>query len=435
MKKTILLGAISMIALMGLNQSATAQESPLDTLTNAVNKIQGDIDLFKRIQITGYLQPQFQYIESRGGASYEGGNFNANTDKRFMLRRARVKIAYTTELSQFVFQIDATEKGLAIKDMYAKFTEPKLKAFSLTAGCMNRPFGYEIPYSSSMRESPERGRMSQIVMPGERDLGLMITFQMPKTSPLNFLKIEGGMFNGTGSGAVDFDYKKDFIGNIGIAKTTKNEKVNYAVRTSYYNGGVRQGTSKVFTISKDSLGLNAFSQYKDTANFGAIGKRRYNGVDAQVNIASSVGITTIRGEYIQGIQSGTSSTTASPAAQPTGDTYKRNFNGAYFYFLQNIGQSKHQLVIKYDWYDPNTNVKGDAIGSKVNGPTGKTFVATGANDLKYNTVGIGWIYHWDANVRITAYYSTTTNETSKNLTNWGKDLKDNVFTLRFQYKF
>ncbi len=435
MKKTALLVTIFTVALTGLNYSAKAQNIMTDSISKKLNKIQSDIDLLKRVQISGYLQSQFQAVSSRGAASFEGGNFSANTDKRFMLRRTRVKIAYTTELTQFVFQIDGTEKGIAIKDMFLKITEPRLKAFSLTAGCMNRPFGYEIPYSSSMRESPERGRMSQIVMPGERDLGLMITFQMPKTSPLNFLKIEGGMFNGTGSGAVDFDYKKDFIGNVGINKKTKNEKINYAIRTSYYNGGFRQGTSKVFSIAKDSLGLNAFSQNNDTINFGAIGKRQYSGLDAQVNIAWPIGLTTIRAEYIQGKQPGTSSTNISPAAQPTGDTYKRNFNGAYFYFLQNIGQSKHQLVIKYDWYDPNTNVKGNEIGSKVNGPSGKTFVATGASDIKYSNVGIGWIYHWDTNVKITAYYNTVTNETSKSLVNWGKDLKDNVFTLRFQYKF
>ena len=37
-----------------------------------------------------------------------------------------------------------------------------------------RPFGFEINYSSSDRESPERGRKSQILMKGERDLDFKI---------------------------------------------------------------------------------------------------------------------------------------------------------------------------------------------------------------------------------------------------------------------
>lgn len=434
MKKTILFGVVSAV-LLSKNTSTRAQENPWDTLTTSIQKIQNDMDLFKRIKISGYIQPQFQYIDSLGAPTFAGGNFHANTDKRFMLRRARIKITHTTSLSEYVFQIDAIERGFTIRDMYLKLTEPWIQAFSLTFGCMNRPFGFEVPYSSSNRESLERGRMSQIIFPGERDLGAMLTFQMPKTSRFNFLKIEGGMFNGTGAWAVDFDYQKDFIGNIGINKTTKNEKINYTARVSYYNGGFRQGTSKVFKIASDSLGLNAFLQNKDTVNYGAIGKREYVGFDAQVNIDWIAGITTLRGEFIQGQQPGTSSTSISPSTQPTVDTYIRNFNGAYFYFLQNIAQTKHQLILKYDWYDPNTDVEGDDIGKTVTPKTGKTFARTNATDIKYTTIGVGWAYRWNTQIKFTAYYDMVTNETSKNLTRMSKDLPDNVLTLRLQYKF
>lgn len=436
-----------------MQQTIAQETTPQDTLTGAVQKLHTALELLKRIQVSGYIQPQFQYIDSLGGSTFAGGNFNVNSDKRFMLRRGRVKVAYVTDLTQFVFQMDATEKGFAIKDLYAKFTEPWLKAFSLTVGNMNRPFGYEIGYSSSNRESPERGRMSQIIFPGERDLGAMITFQMPKTSKLNFLKVEGGMFNGTGT--TDFDVQKDFIGRIRMDRSTKKENIQYGLGFSYYNGGWRQGTSKVYSMADDSLGLQAFMMKKDTVNYGAISKRQYLGVDAQFNIDWVGGLTTIRGEYIWGQQPATSSSTASPSVQPIGspvstanlttgavtttipfsDTYIRQFNGAYFYFLQNIMQSKHQFVFKYDWYDPNTNVKGNEIGTKVNAPSGKTFKTTGANDLKYSTIGIGWIYHWDTNVKIMAYYDIVRNETSNNLALWSKDRKDNVFTLRVQYKF
>jgi len=421
--------AITLFALFIYNvKSQEVEQNPIDTLTTSVQKLQSDFILLKKLKIYGYVQAQFQTADSMGISSFAGGSFPINSDKRFMVRRGRLKAAYDNGLSLFVLQFDITEKGMGIKDAYMKITEPWMKAVSLTTGVFDRPFGFEISYSSSSRETPERTRLFQTIFPGERDLGAKITIQAPKTSKWNFLKIEGGLFNGTGGTASDFDYKKDFIGNIGINKTTKNEKINYAVRASYYNGGYRQPTKYIYngfeTLTNGNLGYSVDST---STNKGKIAKREYIGADAQINIDFPFGLTSLRGEFIQGTQPGTSLTSASPSDAPTTDTYIRKFNGAYFYFLQNIMQTKHQFVLKYDWYDPNTNVSGDEIGksgSKLNN-----------NDLKYTTIGIGWVYRWDTNVKITAYYDFVKNETSKNLAGYTKDLKDNVFTLRIQYKF
>ena len=427
LKKTTF--AIALFALFGYNvKSQEVEQNPIDTLTTTVQKLQSDFSILKKLKLSGYVQAQFQTSDSMGASSFAGGNFPTNSDKRFMVRRGRLKATYDNGLSLFVLQFDVTEKGMGIKDAYIKIKEPWMNAVSLTTGVFDRPFGFEISYSSSLRETPERTRLFQTIFPGERDLGAKITIQAPKTSKWNFLKIEGGLFNGTGGTASDFDYKKDFIGNIGINKTTKNEKINYAVRASYYNGGYRQPTKYIYngfeTLTNGNLGYLVDST---STNKGRIAKREYVGADAQINIDFPFGLTSLRGEFIQGTQPGTSATSASPSAAPTTDTYIRKFNGAYFYFLQNIVQTKYQFVLKYDWYDPNTNVSGDEIGksgSKLNN-----------NDLKYTTIGIGWVYRWDTNVKITAYYDFVKNETSKNLAGYAKDLKDNVFTLRIQYKF
>ena len=421
--------AITLFALFGYNvKSQEVEQNPIDTLTTTVQKLQSDFSILKKLKLSGYVQAQFQTSDSMGASSFAGGNFPTNSDKRFMVRRGRLKATYDNGQSLFVLQFDVTEKGMGIKDAYIKIKEPWMNAVSLTTGVFDRPFGFEISYSSSLRETPERTRLFQTIFPGERDLGAKITIQAPKTSKWNFLKIEGGLFNGTGGTASDFDYKKDFIGNIGINKTTKNEKINYAVRASYYNGGYRQPTKYIYngfeTLTNGNLGYSVDST---STNKGKIAKREYMGADAQINIDFPFGLTSLRGEFIQGTQPGTSATSTSPSATPTTDTYIRKFNGAYFYFLQNIMQTKHQLVLKYDWYDPNTSVIGDEIGksgSKLNN-----------NDLKYTTIGIGWVYRWDTNVKITAYYDFVKNETSKNLAGYTKDLKDNVFTLRIQYKF
>lgn len=450
--KHILPSALLMcIAAVNPAKAQVTEPENTDTTLSTLSRYGQELELLKRIKVSGYLQAQFQYADSSGQQSFNGGNFPAGVDKRIAVRRGRVKFQYDSQLndkgwstSQYVLQFDVTEKGLTIKDAYLKFTDPWCGWFNFTAGMQNRPFGYEIGYSSNLRESPERGRMSQILFPGERDLGGMITIQAPKTSTWNWLKLEGGYFNGTGArgpglDASDFDKFKDFIGHLSFAKNTPNEKIRYSGGVSYYDGGFRIDTVDVFKVGKDSLGLTSFVYENKKADFYNVGiatrkaaKRAYVGFDAQISVDWIAGLTTIRGEYIQGDQPGFASSTSSPAAVNTSAIYKRKFNGAYFYFLQNIMQTPWQLIVKYDWYDPNTDVEGNDIGKKVANLAAKAFNAT---DLKYETIGLGLAYRWDANVRITAYYDMVKNETSENLSGYTRDLKDNVFTLRTQIRF
>ncbi|KAK6020457.1 TonB-dependent receptor [Ostertagia ostertagi] len=129
--------------------------------------------------MSGYIQSQFQYAQSAGAKSYDGGDFSQFSKSRFMLRRARVKIDYfvTTKdkfaKALFTFQVDATERGVNVRDMFIRLYETKRHNFSMTTGIFARPFGFEVNLSSAYRETPERGRMSQILMPTERDLGVM----------------------------------------------------------------------------------------------------------------------------------------------------------------------------------------------------------------------------------------------------------------------
>jgi len=417
------------IYVLVLSNVAKAQESGgNDTLAATVAKISSDLEVLKRIKFSGYVQAQFQWADSAGIASYAAGDFPARVDKRFKVRRAEFKTTYEHGGTLIVANIDVTQNGVNIKDAYGRITEQSLKEFSLTAGIFNRPFGFEVPFSSGSLESPERSRMIQILFPGERDLGAMITFQPNSSSAFHPLKIEAGMFNGTGNNVNDFDYQKDFIGNIHWGKSTSSEKVWYAFGVSYYDGGWSNGTKYVYNdIGALSNGNKGFNVDSATSNQYAISKRNYIGGDFQFTADWAPGITTIRGEFIQGKQPGVATSTTSPSSQPATDTYIRKFNGAYFYFTQNIAKSKHQLIIKYDWYDPNTDVSGDEIG--------KTGTNLSKTDLKYSTIGLGWALRWNSNVKITAYYDLVTNETSSNLSGFTKDLKDNVFTLRTQFKF
>ena len=393
---------------------------------------------FDNIRISGYMQPQFQVAESDGAASFEGGNFSQFSRSRFMLRRARLKVDYLLTSKEnfpkalFTFQIDATERGVIVRDMFIRIYETKKNFLSLTAGFFARPFGFEVNLGSSFRESPERGRMSQTLMPGERDLGVMFSLEpLDKKNKYKHFKLDAGFFNGQGqSGTTDFDSHKDFISRFTI-KPYKLKKFEVGAGFSFLRGGWKNGTKYVYASGTASNGDKIFVVDSSVENLGRSSPRHYYGADVQVKLHHKWGETEWRAEYWFGTQPGTSGSTTNPGSLPNSNgnpvpTYVRHFDGAYFYFLQNIVNTKHQLVIKYDWYDPNIKVKKNEIGR----PGTNLSIA----DIKYSTLGIGYVYHFNSQTKIIFYYDIVENEETQ-LSGYMADLPDNVFTCRLQFRF
>jgi hypothetical protein len=161
-------------------------------------------------------------------------------------------------------------------------------------------------------------------------------------------------------------------------------------------------------------------------NMGDKAPRHYFGGDAQLLYKHDWGKTEIRSEYWKGIQSGTANTTINPGTLPSGPTYIRNFEAAFFYFLQNIGNEKWEFVAKYDWYDPNTKVSAKEIGKSGTNLT--------PADIRYDTFGLGLTRYFGDNLKLLAYYDFVKNETTA-LEGLSHDLKDDVFTFRIQMRF
>jgi phosphate-selective porin len=374
------------------------------------------------VKFSGYVQSQFQYGEK--DASLKVGDKNENSEESFNrigIRRGRFKLTATDgKLASGVFQLDVTEKGLGFKDAYLNIKDPWINTLQLRAGIFDRPFGNEISYSSSQRESPERSTVFQTLFPEERDLGAMLILQPAKTSAWNILKLEAGFFAGNGI-KQETDSHKDFIGHLSLAKTVGNH-FSYGLGVSYYNGGVYQGSENVYE-------MNGKAFEKTAANKGEFAKREYVGFDAQFTIENAWGFTQLRAEFLTGQQPGTGESTKSPNAPslPTSDTYIRNFNGAYAILVQDLGALPLSAVLKYDFYDPNTKVSGDEIGNDG--------TSTTKTDLTYSTFGFGALWKISNALRLQAFYEVNSNETSAEIDGYKADRKDNVFTLRLQYKF
>lgn len=396
------------------------------------------IKRFENIIISGYMQPQFQVAQSDGAPSFAGGNFSQFSKSRFMLRRARVKIDYLLKTKKnlpkalFTFQIDATERGVIVRDMYIRLFETKGNFMSVAAGLMARPFGYELNLGSSSRETPERGRMSQILMPGERDEGVLFTFEsLTNKHNLKNFKFDAGFFNGQGVvGTTDFDDNKDFISRL-VLKPQKINKTEIGAGLSLLRGGWKNGTKYVYEYGKANNGDKIFVVDSSVRNLGKASPRHYYGADIQVKFHHAWGVTELRAEHWFGTQPGTNTTTVNPGVLPNNNgvllpTYLRHFNGSFFYFLQNIVNTKHQFLLKYDWYDPNIKVSKSEIGKPGTNLT--------SADIKFSTLGVGYAYYFNTQTKIIFYYDIVKNESTQ-FAGFTKDLKDNVFTCRLQFRF
>jgi phosphate-selective porin len=419
-----------------LNNAAKAQRylTDLDSALYIRDTVRPVVKRLENLHFSGYIQPQYQVAQKQGITSFAGGNFSEFSNNRFMLRRARIKLDYVVPakgenfpLALFTFQFEATERDVNVRDMYVRLYEPKMKNFSLTAGLFARPFGFEVNLSSSFRETPERGRMSQILMPSERDLGAAVTYESQKKERKNPLfKFDIGVFNGQGkSGPVEFDGYKDLISRLILKPFQLANKFSFGAGLSFLNGGWRQATKYKFEMNSGN-GSPVFEIDSTLSNLGAKAHKKYYGVDGQFVLQHGWGKTEWRAEYWKGQQPGTATTTANPGTLPMTPTYLRDFDGAFFYFLQNIINDKWELMAKYDWYDPNTKVEKAAIGK-----TGTNLTAT---DIKYSTLGVGATRYLTNTLKVLAYYDIVRNEKTS-LQGYTEDVKDNVFTLRMQLRF
>lgn len=430
----------NIIALSLSIQTLNAQRylTDLDSSFFIKDTVRPLIKRFENLIISGYMQPQFQVAQSDGVQSFAGGNFSQYSQTRFMLRRARIKIDYLLKTKQnfpqalFTFQIDATERGVIVRDMYVRLFETKGNFMSVAAGLFARPFGFEVNLSSNARETPERGRMSQILMPGERDLGIVFSFEsLTHKHKLKNFKFDAGFFNGQGVvGTTDFDDRKDFISRL-LLKPQKINHTEIGAGLSFLRGGWKNGTKYVYTNGTAANGDKLFVIDSSVSNLGKASPRHYYGADVQFKIHHPRGETELRAEHWFGTQPGTNTSTANPGILPAlnGEllpTYVRHFNGSFFYLLHNIINTKNQLLLKYDWYDPNIKVNKSEIG--------KTGTNLTPADIKFSTVGLGYVYHFNLQTKLIFYYDIVKNETTR-LSGYTSDLKDNVFTCRLQFRF
>jgi phosphate-selective porin len=398
MKRTITIIFLAIWSLYGFSQA------PADTLQEKLTSIDGKInaldervavnesDLGKltKIKVSGYIQAQF--------INYQDGLLkNNDANNTFFVRRARLKVTYqATDGLKFVLQPDFATGNLSLKDAYAVATLPKLRSLALWAGQFNR-LNYEVEYSSSQREVMERSRVILNLYPGEREVGAKLEFT-PVTLPL---KLQVALLNGnfTGNQLNDVDSKKDLMARATYSLKFPGAGVGIDFGAHVYYGGL---------MAKNKYILNYENVLDSTSsNNGTYMDKKWGGAEMQVYFDVLGGLA-LKGEYLAGKNAYAGDSKSNP-------NKTKQFSGYYVYLIKNIGL-KNQLVGRYDYFDPNTKLSGDAAGK----------------DIYYKTLAVAWQFYLNENIRLSAQYTMPVNETNAANPN---DIADNVFTLRMQAKF
>jgi len=466
--KKITLSFVASILLVTSSLSAQEADSiSFEQLKQRIESLENRQRLAQRVSISGYIQTQFQHGQSEAdninfrlnrGNSFESNPYYPGTTNykgrdgfyRFGIRRGRLRIAWDDRFARTVIQLNATEAGVSAIDAFLELRDVWFGSQSFfRMGLFDRYFGFENSFSSRNRESPERSRIVQTIFPGVTDIGCMLTLQASETSPWSILKMEFSLVSGNGSQR-PVDSRMDFIGRLS-ANNDFNNRVSLSGGTSIYLGGVRSMDSIVYVMENNRFVLES----NTVENIGRMMNRRYFGFDAQLRVETALGTTRLQGEYIFGQHPGNNEGAYSflfnAGNMPTGPVYMRHISGGYVKLMQDLGRLPITLLLKYDWYNPNTRISGNSIGAPGSGtqtlPSDNFLTPRRNGNIAISTLGFGASWSINNALRLTAYYEIVRNETSHHLTNMrnanGQILMfgyegirpANVFTLRLQYRY
>jgi hypothetical protein len=451
------LSFITLMLFISFSYHSRAQEASTEEKITEVNdKLAGlaerlaitesDLSKLNKIKVSGYIQAQFQNFE----------NPAVQPDNYFSLRRVRVKFTYeAADGVKFVLCPDFTPGNFILKDAYAILNDQWTHAFSFWMGKFNRP-NYEVEYSSSQREVAERSSVIRALYPGERAIGAKLEF-----NPINVpIHIQLALLNG----ADGLSINNASGTNLNSSENKDFDNFKDIMIRAYYNlslgnlGGLDFGAHGYFGSLKSNALKTLSSDYttiKDIKIGDAV-KRNWIGAEAQLFV-DWLGGTSIKAEYIAGKNASVGyapvAASGTTTATPGTANFQNKFSGYYIYLIKNLGK-RNQFAMRYDYYDPNTNISGkDVSVVKYNSPDAATLKnrISGKSDLATGTLSLAFHHYFDDNLRITLNYdivknekagtpnavteSYTRNDGTKGTLDYSQSVNQNLLTLRIQAKF
>jgi len=404
-----------------LKESVDSHSMKLAGFDERFSTLETVVDELSKIKVSGYIQAQYEMYDSWASDGTQHGipvTGSAYEDNSFYIRRARVKFTYKPiDGVNFVLQPNFEVHQVTLKDAFVQLNDRWLNTFSLWVGQFNRPT-YEIEYSSASREFAERTLMTRTLYPTERDQGAKLEADF--ATRFNFpLKLQFAVLNGNfGEGALanqakDVDNGKDFMarGVYSLKMPSKGLGIDFGAHTYL-------GTT---TVIAQTAPLTVFSDVNNNPFTPVVGqkmKKELFGGEMQLYYDFLGGLS-LKGEYIRGTYSGTTNTAQVNSLFSANKV--RNVEGYYASLAKNVGKS-NEVSLRYDVFDPNTKLSGNAVTAK--------------DDLRYHNWTFAWQYFFNDYIKVMTCYVLPVNEKSLNAgADYVQDKHDNIFTLRLQARF
>lgn len=361
----------------------------------------------------GYIQSQVE-IAGKDGSTFTGSAYNPNTDNKDFYTRAGVRrgllhFEFSKGKGKGVFEANIREKGFL--PLLAYWEVNPYNWLSFRGGLMSVGYGHEIEYSSSNMETMERSLMARKLFPQEHDFGFTATLKTPFKDKRQSLQLSLSAMSGNSIYKIVGPYP-NFLAH--LKYDFKDKTTSWGIGLSYYEGRTNNADSVWHTVKDNTWQSESVEPNKLNA-------RRYLGTEFQYNTQTSWGRTSLRGECSFGKQPSKQNSFASQqddsfnANNPF--SYDRKFFGAFVVYTQQIARTPLSIVLKYQYLDQNTEISSDKVQS--------------TTDLAFNNVGVGLMYQFNSQIRLHCLYDIYKNKANEYI----KDLNDNIFMLRLQYKF
>jgi hypothetical protein len=475
-----------------VNDTVKAKETSFyDQITGFEERVidlENSLYRLTKIRFSGYIQAQWQYFE----------NPSIYPNNSFSIPRARIKIKYQPYSGvAFVLEPDFAPGKLAVKEAYACLNDPWLNTFSFTGGQFKK-FNYENEISSSALEVLTRSMVVESLYPSEYGIGikgevnppeLPFHIQLGLVNGNEYLIITDSEGNDINPKIKDFDPYKDIMGRF-VYNFLFGNRGGIDIGVSGYYGWIR---------SNSTVQIAGDYSFDRQVTTGQSVPRRWIGAEMQLYL-DILGGFALKGECLMGLNAYPGYTGTSKIIEPTqvslihdtlfissettnstmiSPVVTRNFIGSYIYLIKNIGK-KNKFAFRWDYYDPNTRLKGNQIGVtgfdessydkqvsttitgsdpviRINETTNTDVInslQSGIRDIAYHRFSVAWSYFVTENIVLQAAYEIPinekvgTNETGEGnirrkytvngnavYEDYSSVFRQNVFTLRMQVSF
>ena len=387
------------------------------------------------LRVSGYVQVDWVLHNQASQSEVSDATGQPLNQDRFTLRRGHLRVSAERQYLSGALELDAnTTNGAQIRPIDAEIAahwpaqqDPhgRLPYFTLSAGLMKIPFGFEVPELDVERPFLERSTMARAFFPGEFDLGARFKAQY------RFLDVSVAVMNGHPIGdrvfpALAPDEKKEIIGHFGAyGELVHGVRVELGVSADT-GTGFHEGTP----TTKDQLvwrddngdGIVQATEVQVIAGSSASPSQQYHrfalGADARlaIQLAPHAELA-LRGELVRA----SNLDRGLEVADPVGAGHDLHELGWYLGVTQEV--SAWGLVgIRYDHYDPDQDAREQRAVQVV------------PRDRAYSTLAFLGMFRYQE-ARLSLEYDHNRNALGRNANGTPTTLKSDALTLRAQLRF